>query len=269
MHLVLTWISLHHRKAFKNSRIVRFRLFTTPVFMVSGSENIQAIFSRLHKVGSEDLFEQNVFPVLYCMSKDEVGRFTEDKSGRGRQPAPGTEHIPPQRRYWFGYHHVHSEYLGRTESLRPIAESYYKRLSLSLDERYTVGEWTTVSVIEFCRYQVAECAIAALFGPRILELSPGLIDAFWEFDSNIFALTVALPRWLSPKSYRAKDLYYGMIRKYVDAAQTSFDWDGQASEAGWEPVFGARITRELFKWFREAGFHDDVAIGALGMLLFA
>ncbi|KXX82197.1 Cholesterol 7-alpha-monooxygenase [Madurella mycetomatis] len=256
-------------KALKKSRIVRFRLFTTPVFMVSGSENIQAIFSHLHKVGSEDLFEQNVFPVLYCMSKDEVGRFTGDKSGRGRQPAPGTEHVPVERRYWFGYHHVHSEYLGRTESLQPIAASYHRGLSLSLDERYTVGEWTTVSIIEFCRYQVAECAIAALFGPGILELNPGLIDAFWEFDSNISALTLALPRWLSPKSYRAKDRYYGMIGKHVGAARASFDWGGKASEADWEPMFGARIIRELFKWFRDAGFHDEVAIGALGMLLFA
>jgi hypothetical protein len=251
------------------SSIVGFRLFTTPVYIVSGPEDIQTIFSRSHSIGSEDIFEKNVFPVLYDMTKDEARRFAEDKSGRRRQPAPGTEHVPIERRYWFGYDHVHSEYLGRPQHLRPIADAYYKRLSLSLDKWYALGKWTTVSVTEFCRHQVAECAIVALFGPRILELSPELIDAFWEFDSNIFALTVALPRWLTPKAYRAQGRYYGMIRTYVDAARKNFDWTGPAAEAGWEPEFGARVTRELVKWLREARFRDEVATGALGMLLFA
>ena len=253
----------------RNARLVRFYLFSTPVFLVSGQQNIQTIFARSHKVGNEALFVRNVFPNLYDMPKEDVRRFAEDKSGRGRLPAPGTEHISPQHRYWFGYEHVHSEHLSRTQHLRPMAEYFRKRMSRMLDERYAAGEWTTVSLIDFCKRQVAERSIEALFGPRLFALNPGLLDAFWDFDSNIFALTLAFPKWLHPGPYRAQERYYAMMRKYVDAAWANFDWNGPAADADWEPHFGARVCRELVKWLRESGFHDKVVVGAMAMLVFA
>ena len=60
--------------------------------------DIQTIFARSHKVGSEAIFEQNIFPILYRMSKEDIRHFAQDKSGRGRRPAPGIEHLPPESR---------------------------------------------------------------------------------------------------------------------------------------------------------------------------
>ncbi|MCJ1389518.1 hypothetical protein MMC18_002375 [Xylographa bjoerkii] len=140
-----------HRKALKNARLAKFYLFSTPVFLVSGQQNIQTIFARSHKVGGEALFVQNVFPILYDMPKEDVRCFAEDKSGRGRVPAPGTDDVPLQRRYWFGYERVHSDYLNRIQHLRPMAEYFSTRMSGMLDERYAMGEWTTVSLIDFCK----------------------------------------------------------------------------------------------------------------------
>ncbi|KAF4624102.1 hypothetical protein G7Y89_g14069 [Cudoniella acicularis] len=258
-----------HRKALKNARLARFYLFSTPVFLVSGQQNIRTIFAPSHKVGSEAIFAENVFPVLYRMSKGDVRKFAQDKSGRGRLPAPGTEHVPLEQRYWYGYEHVHSEYLSRTQHLRPMAEWFRKRMSRTLDEGFAVGEWRTVSLIDFCKRQVAERSVESLFGPRIFELNPGLLDAFWEFDSNIFLLTLAIPRWLSPGPYRVQDRYYAMMSKYLDAAWENFDWNGPEADADWEPNFGARACREVVKWLRDSGFHSQVAVGAMAMLVFA
>jgi hypothetical protein len=88
-----------------------------------------------------------------------------------------------------------------------------------LDERYALDEWTTMSVIDFCRNPVAHESIESLFGPRLFELSPKLLDAFWEFDGNIIPLTLGIPRWLYARPHTAQERYYTMIRKYLDSAK--------------------------------------------------
>ncbi|KAK3317496.1 putative cytochrome P450 [Cercophora scortea] len=259
----------------QNSRIAKFHLVSTPVFLVSGPENIQTLFARSHKVGNETIFLENVFPALYRMSKDEKQRFADDKSGRGRQPAPGTEHMPAHQRYWHGYEHVHSEYLSRAQHQRPMAEQFQTFIAAALDKHFPPGlaaKPETVSVMDFCRRHVAEAAVKTLLGPRIFELFPDVLDAFWEFDSNICLITLALPKWLFPGPYRAQERFYTIIRKYLAATYTDDAFDSVAAEAdqdGWNPKSGARVSRELVKWLKTSGFQDEVAVGALAMLMFA
>lgn len=138
---------------------------TTPVYVVSGTQNIQAIFSRdlAQKVGNEDIMVQRVFPVLYRMNKDEIGRFANDKTGRGR-PAllsgEGADHHDKghdSRRYWAEYEHLHSEFLSRPRYLGPLIEVFQRLLSSSLDHQYPQdsGEW---SLQDLCRRTVIQCA---------------------------------------------------------------------------------------------------------------
>jgi hypothetical protein len=101
----------------------------------------------------------------------------------------------------------------------------------------------------------------------LFELSPQLLDAFWEFDKNIIPLTLGLPRWLYPRPYMAQERYYTMIRKYLDSAKT--DSNDSATDIDWDPNFGARICREVAKWIKEKRFSDEVAVGAMAMLVFA
>lgn len=211
---------------------------------------------------------QNVLPVLYRMPKKDVQRFANDKSGRGRVPAPGTESTPKDQRYWSAYEHVHTEYLARTQHLKPIIEAFRRQFSQTL-EKYPIGEWTTLGVIDLCRREVAECAMSTLLGPTVFELNPGFLDAFWEFDDIVFTLTLGFPEWLHPRPYRVHDRYLAMIGKYLDSAWANFDWDGPSAEAHWEPHFGARVCREIAKWLKESGFPDKSVAGALGTLLFA
>ena len=211
----------------------------------------------------------NGFPILYSMPKSDVKRFIDDRSGRGRCPAPGTEHVPIERRYWFGYEHVHSEYLSRSEHFQPVAESFHQGLSTFLDRGFPLGQGKTVSLMDFCRRQVAEVSVKALFGPTIQQLNPGLLDAFWEFDRNIFSLLLARSRWLCPRAYQAQVRFYAMIRKYLDADRVNRSCDapniGQLNESNG----GTRICRELEKWLQGSGFDDRAVVGSLAMLMFA
>jgi hypothetical protein len=188
------------------------------------------------------------------MRPKDVQGFKEDRSGRGRAPAPGFEDMPENKRFWHGYDRVHSDFLSKSQYLVPIAEAFTKRMEETLDNVFPLDEWKEVSLVEFCRQQVARCAIEALYGTRIFELNPDLLEAFWDFDSNIFVLTLGLPKWLFRKSYRAKDRFYSMMRKYRSAT---------------DPIDDDNIHGELARWCKDSEFGNDTEVGALAMLMFA
>ncbi|KAJ5113446.1 hypothetical protein N7456_001980, partial [Penicillium angulare] len=256
------------RKILHNRNLAKFYLGPIPFYLVSGAQNMQTIFGRSNKVGSEDIFVHNVLPVLYKMPKKDVERFANDKSGRGKNPLPGYENVPKDQRYWAAYEHVHTEYLARTTHLKPVIDVFRGIFSDMID-KYPVGESCTVSVIDFCRREVAECAMKTLLGPTIFKLNPGFLDAFWDFDDKVFMLTLGFPRWLYSRPYQVHDRYLGMIEKYVSSAWSNFKWDGASAESPWEPHFGARVCREIAKWLKEQQFPDQSIAGALGTLLFA
>lgn len=227
---------------------------------------MQSLLGRTyaHKIGNEGIMEQNVLPVLYRMSPEEVKHFANDKSGRMRSSPSNL--VVPERRYWSGFEHVHSDYLSRPIHFKPIIDNFCRHFSRALE---SVGDqWTIMDIMDFCKHQVTESAIAALFGPNLFKLNPEFLDAFWEFDKNVFSLTLGFPRWVNPRPYKAMERYHGMIEKYLAVAWRNFDWAGPDADTYWEPLFGARVCREVTKWFRD-GFRDRVAVGALGVLLFA
>lgn len=252
----------------KGRNLATFWLGPIKFHLLTGVNNMQTMFGRGNKVGNEDIFVERVFPVLYKMPKEHVKRFANDHSGRGIVPAPGSENVPSEQRYWHSYEHVHTQYLARTAYLKPVIEVFRSIFSNVLDQ-YPIGESKTISVIKFCKNQVAESAMKTLLGPTIFELNPGFLDVFWDFDDNVFMLTLGLPRWLYSKPYKAHDRYLSMIGKYAKSARAKFDWDGPEREAPWEPQFGARVCREITKWLTDAEFLDQSISGALGTLLFA
>lgn len=90
-----------HRKLLQHAELVKFYLFQKPVYLVAGPRNIQMLFARSSRVGTETIFLQIVFPSLYGMSEEDVQRFANDKSGRDRVPTSGSKH--PATDGAFGY----------------------------------------------------------------------------------------------------------------------------------------------------------------------
>ena len=212
---------------------------------------------------------QIMLPLWYKMPKKDVDRFATDKSGRGHAPLPGTESTPKNKRYFYQHEHVHTEFLSRTQYLTPLVERLYTEFSETL-EKYPTDEWTMLSVVDFCKHDATKCAISTLAGPKLLELTPDLLDRFWDFDDVVFSLAMGFPRWLYARPYKAHDRYLDAFKKYLDSAWANFDWDGPSSEAAWEPEFGARVMREVAKWLSDSGFKAPyTGPGAIGILAWA
>ncbi|KAH8203207.1 hypothetical protein TruAng_002612 [Truncatella angustata] len=228
---------------------------------------MQTIFGSNRKIGNEDLFLRTVMPKLYSMPKHELDRFAADKTGRGKIPAPANGYDGP--RLWSTEHHIHNEYMSRSRFLNCLSQHYYRVFAKTLDEKYAIGASHTVSLTELCRNEMIECAIKTFVGDRIFELNPTFTDMYWKFDSIIFPLVLGLPAWMNPRPTNVRDQWNQMIRVYLDTGLERFDWNGQDADADWEPVFGARVCRELVKWLRESDFSTETVAGFLGTFLWA
>ncbi|CDM29517.1 hypothetical protein DTO013E5_5153 [Penicillium roqueforti] len=241
------------------SNIVKFHVGPIPAYIVTGTKNVQTVFS------SPNILDGNFLQLMlmerhWGMSKEEIAKFANDKSGRLKAPAPGTENTPAEKRFWRGHDHLYAEYLSNRTYADALADSFYSLFSQRLDEQSTT-EWSTVNLFEMLKTSMAESAIISLFGSEIIDLNPGFIDCYWEFDEIAGTLVWGLPKFLQRRSVAIKDRLHTMTRKHIDSAWEHFDWNGPDAESKWEPHFGSRLSRETAKWLSEGGFSNQAAAG--------
>lgn len=208
--------------------------------MISGEQNIQTINQPSHSISPEVFFLQ-VMGNVWGASKDELVKFEQDKSGRRKNPVPGHDVKPGQPRLWHGQHHVYSEFLQRTEHSNHLADKYFQLFSDRLTKQ-PLGQWRELSLIKFFESDMAEAALVALMGPRIIELNSGFWSAMWEFARIAPRLMWGLPRWLNPGPWNVQREFHEMCGRYVDSASKNFDWRGPDAEALWEPHYGSRMA---------------------------
>ncbi|KAK8059001.1 cytochrome P450 [Apiospora phragmitis] len=233
--------------------VLRFSLGPKAVYLVAGQQNIRTVFSRdlVHDITNQEQMTRYALPTLYKMNASEVRRWEADRSGVTKTPISGTEDVPSRQRLWYNYEHIYAEYLGRPQYMRPLIELYNQNLDRLLD-LYPWGNGTLVNT---------------LFGPRLVELSPDFVDRLWAFDEQVFQLVMGLPKWLNAKPAKAHDAYVSAIERWLGDVSAGFDW--KAAEADWEPRFGGRAVRELYRWMKETDWRDEVIAATLGALAFA
>ncbi|KAI0468869.1 cytochrome P450 [Xylaria cf. heliscus] len=246
--------------------IVRFRLGRRNVYLVSGTDNIQALCEPPH------IMDPNTFHILlmqthWGITPHEIKKFQGDVSGRKKIPLPGTENIPLDQRHWYNHHQIYAEYLSSAKYTQILANTFLSFFSEKLD-RYQLLEWTSVSLFDFLKTDMAESAIASIFGTQILSLNPEMIKAYWEFDEVAGALVFGLPRLIKPRPWRVRERLHNMVHRHVQSAWLHFNWDGPEAELDWDPHWGSRFSREIAKWLRGAGFTDHTISGHTTATLF-
>ncbi|KAH6701359.1 cytochrome P450 [Leptodontidium sp. MPI-SDFR-AT-0119] len=239
--------------------IVAFHVGLRTAYIVTGPKNVQRVFGSPHILNGNFL-QLTLMDKHWGMTKEEIHKFASDRSGRLKTPAPGTENTREDQRYWLGHDHVYAEYLTNRTYSDALAQSFQKLFSQRLD-RQTTAEWTTVGLFGLLKTAMAESAIISLFGSQIIDLNPGFLECYWEFDDVAGTLVWGLPNFMQRSSVRIKDRLHKMTRNHIDSAWENFDWDGADADSAWEPHFGSRLSRETAKWLREGGFSDQAAAG--------
>lgn len=72
----------------------------------------------------------------------------------------------------------------------------------------------TLSPLRWCRESLIRSVTAAVFGDRLLQLEPRLVDIFRNFDDNSWQLTDELPRSLAKEAHAAKDKILATFEQY-------------------------------------------------------
>ena len=238
-------------------------LGSVKLYLVAGANNVQSIFKSPVSMSS-DAFMIRVIATVWDASPDDVAKFANDKSGRLKTPVMKGDDTPPEKRYWAGMHHVMHEHLARMQPTNKLAEKYCQEFSKRV-ERFPMGQWTTVCMLQLLKADIAEAAIVSLCGTRILELAPNIVSLLWDFDEASSSLTRGLPRFIYREAWRRSDRFKAELTRYLESAWKEFDWNGPDADSDWDPHFGSRFLREMAKWAKESEFTPRTSAGVVGV----
>lgn len=195
-----------------------------------------------------------------------MARFEKDTSGGARIQRIGHEQ-PPENRIWYEMHSMYHDSLISRMPVKAFSSDFQTAFTKELP---TSSEWVEVRVFDFLKSHMFSAATIAIFGPRILQMNPGFVDAFWEFERYAETLSFGLPSLLNTRARYARDTFHAMCGKWFEMADGEFDWDkvDEDSDKEFEPILGARISRRLAQWGKSFRFSRKTMGGAYGLLFF-
>ncbi len=196
-----------------------------------------------------------------------MAHFYADNSGP--TSIPRSEGIKsPKKRIWYESHRMHDETLIAARPVSAFAASFQKFFAEELDI-FPVNELVEdVRIFEFFKLQMSAAATRAILGPRIIDLNPGFIDAFWRYEKVPEILAFGLPPWLNRRAARIRDQFAAMCRKWYELANREFNWEGPDRDADWEPVFGSQVSKGLAQWAKDFDFSAESIGGAFALFLY-
>ncbi|KAK4212718.1 cytochrome P450 [Rhypophila decipiens] len=253
----------------QDETLVRCRLGPITVYFVAGESNVSALFRP--SFTSEPWIMRIMAHGAGYEAQDLV-KIAQDDSGVSKQPRPESR---TNTRIWHDMHSVYKRTLINSASVGDFVQRFQRVFADRLGFfSPAVGVWDEdVRIRQFVRQHMAHAATHAVLGPLFLELNPGLMDAFWEYDRHFRSLAFGLPSWMSRPAVRARNRLSAMCRKWVEIADARFDWssykgstDTDQSDLGWEPIFGSPLSRGMIQWGKSFGFSNGT-MGAVFTLL--
>jgi hypothetical protein len=250
------------------SDLLKLHLGPQPVYIISGASNVQKFLTTSPEVLDGDFIHMILMTQLWGLSPRELGLFRADKSGRHKKPFPGFESKPFEERFWYQHNKLYIEYLTEPRHSDALVGMYLTRFTAAIAQELASatpsadGWGPAPTIMELLRTHQAESAIATLFGTRVFELSgrEQLLEAYWGYDAAAGRLIGGPPSWMQPKAAAARDKCLALLKKHVAVAWEEFPPE-EPSEVAWEPVWGARLTRESAAWLKRVGISDHGIAG--------
>ncbi|KAI0451598.1 cytochrome P450 [Xylaria acuta] len=234
------------RESFKSSPVLKCYLGPLKMHFIS-AKHISIIFRS--SFASEPWIER-IIEHAAGYSLSDVAKFSRDVSGCASTA------LTSDGRIWYAMHRMYDESLVSSSSVNMLSESFQVFFAQQLSMRNGVEE---IRLLDFLKKNMATAATRAMFGDRILDVNPGFVDAFWEWDQYAETLAFGLPSWLNRKALTARNRVRAMCLKWYEIAIQEFDLTGVGSLEGvhWEPVFGSRMSTGLAQWGKSFGFSPD------------
>ena len=235
---------------------------------IPGGELLNPLFKSWREMNNKGIVLSTLRKQLGMPERD-IDIWRRDDSGVNAKPGPGFEDWGAEKRPFFTQHRDFHTLLMGTQLDRLTANfvgNYKRQLA---EQTAITDEWSHFpDLYDFLRRHMFRASVRSLCGDLIFEVNPNFIEEYWAYDDALPFLLRGLPRWISPRSWAARDKALAAIRNWHASANARFDWgDEEAVHAEWEPLFGARLMRARQEMARDMGQSaDGNASVDLGML---
>ncbi|KAJ0137844.1 hypothetical protein HZ326_19177 [Fusarium oxysporum f. sp. albedinis] len=144
--------------------------------------------------------------------------------------------------------------------LNSIISRFLAILKSEMFQKTAIGnDWVEVpDLYTFVVSKVFRSEVEALYGQHIFTTCPSLEGDFWTFYDAFPRISLGLPRWLSPSSYRARDRMLESFRLWRMSCEKSRRInDPTIHNSEYDPVWGSQSTQRMLRRFVDLGLTED------------
>ncbi|KFA54597.1 hypothetical protein S40293_02256 [Stachybotrys chartarum IBT 40293] len=252
------------RQAFKTSPVVKYRLGPLNVHLITGADQVSTIFRSSF---TSEPWVLRIIQNSAGLGGHDLEKFKADESGGALQPRHGMQ-IPKEKRVWYGMHHVYDDSLLTAQSAEAFARDFQSKFWEYLS-RFPVGESAEIKLLDFLRESITTAATQAVIGKQVLDINPGFVDAFWQYEKHVEKLAFGLPGWFNKPAIQARERFRKMLTKWFESIKNNIDYETVASEeADQIPLFASRVSRNLAHWTNSFNFSSDNVGAIYALFLF-
>lgn len=140
---------------------------------------------------------------------------------------------------------LNHDFLLKNEAVNELTAEFTRVLRENVKEVLVDGAAHDTGLYAWLRPRMFTASTTALMGEKMLEMYPGLLDDFFDFDSVFLSLFFGIPKWIIPDAYRLRtrlmaNLKAYQIELYERSKGVPVDPEGDVS---WEPMYGSRANR--------------------------
>jgi hypothetical protein len=162
------------------------------------------------------------------------------------------------------------EYLLRHDKVKELTSIFMDQLreELRQDKLFADEKEAEVDIVGWLRDHMFKASTHALYGSRLLEIYPELVQDIWAVDEAMVPLLSGFPTFLMPQHYAARDRgMAGMLRWHQAAWKETDGKPLEPNDVEWEPIYGSRFNRARQRFYMYRGITVQTKAAAdLGIL---
>lgn len=249
------------RTDFGSSAVVRLQFFYKDIYVISGSENLNAVWKNTKGLTSTNGISIALSNMFNTSSKD-MTFFYADNSGLTHDPHP-MSNVRPEDRVFYLMHKATVDCLAGPH-LALTSRDFQTALKKRIAEVPIGDDWMTMpDLYAWLRPHISHATVKAMCGSLFLQLSPTFVEDFWNFDKAMPKLLQGWPRWMNPSAWKAREKCIDGMRRWRKLS------DGRNPSSVTDAAFsGNEMIRARWRYFSKMdGLSDEgVASSDLGIL---
>ncbi|KAF2811372.1 cytochrome P450 [Mytilinidion resinicola] len=240
----------------------RLTLLTTPLYLFQDPATVRALW-KSPALSSPLSSYVYVLGRIFGMRSAALAAYRADDSGPFLKPYSGSAVLAKDRIDYITHADLLRELTG--VGLGPLTSRTVRGVLSRVGEAEAelYGGWVEkADLFKLLRGVVGTSIMEALAGPALLELNPGFVEDFWEFDKSVPWFGHGIPAFLMPRAVRRRERLKGMLKRWYGYARERFE-EGMVGEDGdGDPAWGSELMRRRQERLREVAGQDEDSMAA-------